>query len=299
MPSPAECVCHRCDNCVPPPRRPQASHAAIARSTRPPPATFSNGPAAALLDWVGRVGRLPPTALDRSSSRSTCIRPGWIGSPCWCGVCLRHAGEWLGCSPSRGPSGASRLNRRTVARLSSRRLLHLTPASLRRNRTHRHLSGGSSMSALPATSRSCPPPRYRFEGKLALGAGHRVLGTGPHIGGVSQHQPGRVVLACFPCLCRHTFMLTAWMAASARSNGGHADPRATEPRCRGVAGARGYDRTWIGHPSCGLVAREPLLPTQIPSAACPGLSASVSSPPRSRLQAFYPRLPDPGPPRRR
>ena len=132
---------------------------------------------------------------------------------------------------------------------------------------------------------------YRFEGKLAWGSlAIVVLGTVLTIGGVNPNtNQGGIVLALLsPIAYAAYIMLTAWMA-------GERPGQTADMRSRGkgaevppaVAGAVMMTGTWMATICVGLVAREPLLPTQIPAAAWPGLVGIGVFAAAIAIQAFY------------
>jgi drug/metabolite transporter (DMT)-like permease len=132
---------------------------------------------------------------------------------------------------------------------------------------------------------------YRFEGKLAWGSlAIVVFGTILTIGGVNPGtNPGGIVLALLnPVAYAVYIVLTAWMA-------GERPGQTADMRSRGkgaevpppVAGAIMMTGTWMATLAVGLLAREPLLPTQIPSAAWPGLVGIGVFAAAIAIQAFY------------
>lgn len=132
---------------------------------------------------------------------------------------------------------------------------------------------------------------YRFEGKLAWGSlAIVVFGTILTIGGVTPGtNPGGIVLALLnPVAYAVYIVLTAWMA-------GERPGQTADMRSRGkgaevpppVAGAIMMTGTWMATLAVGLLAREPLLPTQIPSAAWPGLVGIGVFAAAIAIQAFY------------
>jgi len=132
---------------------------------------------------------------------------------------------------------------------------------------------------------------YRFEGKLAWGSlAIVILGTVLTVGGINPNtNQGGIVLALLsPVAYAIYIVLTAWMAgerpgqtADMRSKGKGAEVPVP------VAGAIMMTGTWIATLVVGLVAREPLLPTQIPSAAWPGLVGIGVFAAAVAIQAFY------------
>ena len=132
---------------------------------------------------------------------------------------------------------------------------------------------------------------YRFQGKLAWGSlAIVVLGSVLTIGGVraSTNQGGIILALLSPVAYAAYIMLTAWMA-------GERPGQTADMRSRGkgaevppaVAGAVMMTGTWIATLAIGLVAREPLLPTQIPSPAWPGLVGIGVFAAAIAIQAFY------------
>jgi len=132
---------------------------------------------------------------------------------------------------------------------------------------------------------------YKFEGKLAWGSlAIVVFGTVLTIGGVNPgtSQGGIVLALLSPVAYAVYILLTAWMA-------GERPGQTADMRSRGkgaevpppVAGAIMMTGTWVAALVIGLVAREPLLPTQIPSAAWPGLVGIGVFAAAIAIQAFY------------
>jgi drug/metabolite transporter (DMT)-like permease len=132
---------------------------------------------------------------------------------------------------------------------------------------------------------------YRFEGKLAWGSlGIVLLGTVLTVGGINSNtNQGGIILALLsPVAYAVYIMLTAWMAgerpgqtADMRSKGKGAEvPPA-------VAGAIMMTGTWIATLVVGVIASEPLLPTQIPANAWPGLIGIGIFAAAVAIQAFY------------
>ena len=132
---------------------------------------------------------------------------------------------------------------------------------------------------------------YRFEGKLAWGSlGIVLLGTVLTVGGINSNtNQGVIILALLsPVAYAVYIMLTAWMAgerpgqtADMRSKGKGAEvPPA-------VAGAIMMTGTWIATLVVGVIASEPLLPTQIPANAWPGLIGIGIFAAAVAIQAFY------------
>ena len=132
---------------------------------------------------------------------------------------------------------------------------------------------------------------YRFEGRLAWGSLAIVLlGTVLTIGGVTGNtNEGGIVLALLsPVAYAMYIVFTAWTAgerpgqtADMRSKGKGAE--VSPP----VAGAIMMTGTWMATLVVGILAREPLLPTQIPAAAWPGLVGIGVFAAAIAIQAFY------------
>ena len=132
---------------------------------------------------------------------------------------------------------------------------------------------------------------YRFQGKLAWGSlAIVVFGTVLTIGGVNAgtNQTGIILALLSPVAYAVYIVLTAWMA-------GERPGQTADMRSRGkgaevppaVAGAIMMTGTWMATLAVGLLAREPLLPTQIPSAAWPGLVGIGVFAAAIAIQAFY------------
>src|ERR1035437_878608 len=132
---------------------------------------------------------------------------------------------------------------------------------------------------------------YRFEGKLAWGSlAIVILGTALTVGGINPNtNQGGIILALLsPVAYAVYIVITAWMA-------GERPGQTADMRSRGkgaevsppVAGAIMRTGTWIATLALGLAAREPLLPTQIPSAAWPGLIGIGLFAAAIAIQAFY------------
>ena len=132
---------------------------------------------------------------------------------------------------------------------------------------------------------------YRFEGKLAWGSLAIVLlGTALTVGGINPNtNQGGIILALLsPVAYAVYIVITAWMA-------GERPGQTADMRSRGkgaevsppVAGAIMMTGTWIATLVVGVAAREPLLPTQIPSAAWPGLIGIGVFAAAIAIQSFY------------
>jgi drug/metabolite transporter (DMT)-like permease len=132
---------------------------------------------------------------------------------------------------------------------------------------------------------------YRFEGRLAWGSLAIVIfGTVLTIGGVNPNtNQGGIILALLsPVFYSGYIVFTAWTAgerpgqtADMRSKGKGAE--VSPP----VAGAIMMTGTWMATLVVGVLAREPILPTQIPSAAWPGLVGIGVFAAAIAIQAFY------------
>jgi drug/metabolite transporter (DMT)-like permease len=132
---------------------------------------------------------------------------------------------------------------------------------------------------------------YRFEGRLAWGSlAIVILGTVLTIGGINPGTDrGGIILALLsPVAYAVYIMLTAWMA-------GERPGQTADMRSRGkgaevsppVAGAIMMTGTFATTLIFALLAREPLLPTHIPSAAWPGLIGIGVFAAAIAIQAFY------------
>jgi drug/metabolite transporter (DMT)-like permease len=132
---------------------------------------------------------------------------------------------------------------------------------------------------------------YRFEGRLAWASLAIVLlGSALTVGGINSNtNQGGIILALLsPVAYAIYIVITAWMAgerpgqtADMRSKGKGAE--VSPP----VAGAVMMTGTWIATLIIGIGAREPILPTQIPSAAWPGLAGIGIFAAAIAIQAFY------------
>ena len=132
---------------------------------------------------------------------------------------------------------------------------------------------------------------YRFEGRLAWGSlAIVILGTTLTVGGINPHtdQVGIILALLSPVAYAIYIVITAWMAgerpgqtADMRTSGKGAE--VSPP----VAGAIMMTGTWIATLILGVAARQPILPTQIPSAAWPGLIGIGIFAAAVAIQAFY------------
>jgi len=132
---------------------------------------------------------------------------------------------------------------------------------------------------------------YRFEGRLAWGSLAIVLlGSALTIGGINPNtnQTGIILALLSPVAYAIYIVITAWMAgerpgqtADMRSKGKGAE--VSPP----VAGAVMMTGTFVATLILGIGAREPLWPTQIPSAAWPGLIGIGVFAAAVAIQAFY------------
>jgi drug/metabolite transporter (DMT)-like permease len=148
------------------------------------------------------------------------------------------------------------------------------------------------MSAYPAlVAVLCLRLGYKFQSRLAWGSlAIVILGTVLTIGGVKPDtdREGILLALLSPVAYAVYIVLTAWMAGE--RPGQTADMRS---RGRGaevsppVAGAVMMTGTFVATLAVGLVAREPLLPTQKPAAAWPGLLGIGILAAAVAIQAFY------------
>src|ERR1035437_4879234 len=132
---------------------------------------------------------------------------------------------------------------------------------------------------------------YRFEGRLAWGSlAIVILGTVLTDGGIDSNtnQSGIVLALLSPIAYAIYIVITAWMAgerpgqtAYMRSRGKGAE--VSPP----VAGAVMMTGAWIATLVLGIGAREPILPTQIPSAAWLGFVGHGVFAAAGAIQAFY------------
>jgi drug/metabolite transporter (DMT)-like permease len=132
---------------------------------------------------------------------------------------------------------------------------------------------------------------YRFEGKLAWGSLAIVIcGSVLTIGGVNPNtnQEGVVLALLSPIAYAFYIILTAWMAgerpgqtADMRSKGRGAE--VSPP----VAGAVMMTGTFAATLALALVTGRPVLPTEVPAAAWPGLIGIGVFAAAVAIQAFY------------
>jgi drug/metabolite transporter (DMT)-like permease len=218
----------------------------------------------------------------------------WIAMLYWrFGLAALVSWAWLLAQP-RARAALRSLDRRAVARLLLTGVVFVVDASLYFAAVERI---DISLVALIASTYPALVAvlslrlGYKFSGRLAWGSLVLVLcGTVLTIGaiGPSANQGGILLALLAPVAYTAYIMLAAWMAgerpgktADMRSGGRGAE--VSPP----VAGAIMTTGSWIATLVLGLAAGEPLLPTQVPSAAWPGLigigvlSAAVA------IQAFY------------
>jgi drug/metabolite transporter (DMT)-like permease len=200
---------------------------------------------------------------------------------------------WLAAQP-RARQGLRELDRRTVARLLFNGAFFLVNASVYYAAIERIDTSlvALLMSAYPAlVAVMSLRLGYKFEGRLAWGSLAIVIfGTVLTVGGVNPNtNQGGIILALMsPVAYAGYIVLTAWTAGE--RPGQTADMRS---RGRGaevpppVAGAIMMTGTWIATLILGILTREPILPTQIPSAAWPGLVGIGVFAAAIAIQAFY------------
>jgi len=132
---------------------------------------------------------------------------------------------------------------------------------------------------------------YKFQGKLAWGSLAIVIaGTALTVGNIKAgtSQDGIVLALLSPVAYAFYIVITAWMAgerpgqtADMRSEGKGAE--VSPP----VAGAIMMTGTWIATLILGIATRTPLLPTDVPAAAWPGLAGIGIFAAAIAIQAFY------------
>lgn len=200
---------------------------------------------------------------------------------------------WLLSQP-RARAELRELDRRTVARLLFTGAFFIINASVYYASIERIDISlvALLMSAYPAlVAVLCLRLGYKFQSRLAWGSlGIVILGTVLTIGGVKPDtdREGILLALLSPVAYAVYIVLTAWMAGE--RPGQTADMRS---RGRGaevsppVAGAVMMTGTFLAAMAVGIAAREPLLPTQIPAAAWPGLLGIGIVAAAIAIQAFY------------
>ena len=218
----------------------------------------------------------------------------WIGMLMWrFGLAALVSWAWMLVQPW-ARAALRGLDRRTVARLLLTGAVFVVDASLYFAAVERIDISLVALiaSAYPAlVAVASLHLGYKFSGPRAWGSlGLVISGTALTIGAIKPDtdQVGILLAVLAPVAYTVYIMLAAWMAgerpgqtADMRSGGRGAEvPPA-------VAGAIMATGSWIGSAVVGLVAGEPMLPTQVPAAAWQGLigigvfSAAVA------IQAFY------------
>ena len=219
---------------------------------------------------------------------------GWIAMLAW-RFAFAAAVSWLWLLVQPGARAAlRRLDRRTVARLLLTGAFFIVNASVYYAAIERIDTSlvALIMSVYPALVAVVSLRLgYRFEGRLAWGSlAIVILGTVLTVGGVNANtsQLGIVLALLSPVAYAAYIILTAWMAgerpgqtADMRSHGRGAE---VPPP---VAGAVMMTGTFAVTLTLALVAREPLLPSQIPAGAWPGLVGIGLFAAAIAIQAFY------------
>src|SRR5271157_1312935 len=200
---------------------------------------------------------------------------------------------WLFAQP-RARAALRQLDRRTVARLLFNGAFFIVNASVYYAAIERIDISlvALLMSAYPALVAVLSLRLgYKFSGRLAWGSlGIVIFGTVLTVGGVNPNtNRGGIVLALLsPIAYALYIVLTAWTA-------GERPGQTADMRSRGkgaevppsVAGAVMMTGTWAATLVVGLLAREPLMPAQIPAAAWPGLAGIGIFAAAVAIQAFY------------
>jgi drug/metabolite transporter (DMT)-like permease len=219
---------------------------------------------------------------------------GWIAMLAW-RFAFAAVVSWLWLLVQPGARAALRqLDRRTIARLLFTGAFFIVNASVYYAAIERIDTSlvALIMSVYPALVAVVSLRLgYRFEGRLAWGSlAIVILGTVLTVGGVNANtsQLGIVLALLSPIAYAGYIILTAWMAGE--RPGQTADMRS---RGRGaevpppVAGAVMMTGTFAVTLALALVAREPLLPNEIPAGAWPGLVGIGVFAAAIAIQAFY------------
>jgi drug/metabolite transporter (DMT)-like permease len=219
---------------------------------------------------------------------------GWIAMLVWRFLfAMVVSWAWLLAQP-RARAALRELDRRTVARLLFTGAFFLVNASVYYAAIEKIDISlvALLMSAYPALVAVLSLRLgYKFEGRLAWGSlAIVILGTVLTIGGIKPDtdQSGIVLALLSPVGYAVYIVLTAWMA-------GERPGQTADMRSRGqgaevsppVAGAVMMTGTFLATLSLGLIARQPLLPDQIPAAAWPGLVGIGVFAAAIAIQAFY------------
>jgi drug/metabolite transporter (DMT)-like permease len=218
----------------------------------------------------------------------------WIATLMWrFGLASLVSWIWLLAQP-RARAALRGLDRRDVARLLLTGAIFVVDASLYFGAVERiDISLVAVIaSAYPAiVAVASLRLGYKFSGGLAWGSlGLVLLGTVLTIGAINARtdQAGIALALLAPVAYAVYILLAAWMAgerpgqtADMRSGGKGAD---IPPP---VAGAIMMVGSWMATLVVALVAREPMLPTQVPSAAWPGLIGIGVFSGALAIQAFY------------
>jgi drug/metabolite transporter (DMT)-like permease len=200
---------------------------------------------------------------------------------------------WLFAQP-RARAALSTLDRRTVARLLFTGAFFIVNASVYYAAIERiDISLVALLMSIYPALVAVVSLRlgYRFEGRLAWGSlAIVILGTALTVGGINPHtdQLGIILALLSPVAYAIYIVITAWMA-------GERPGQTADMRSRGkgaevsppVAGAIMMTGTWIATLILGIATREPILPTQIPTAAWPGLIGIGLFAAAVAIQAFY------------
>ena len=200
---------------------------------------------------------------------------------------------WLFAQP-RARAALSTLDRRTVARLLFTGAFFIVNASVYYAAIERiDISLVALLMSIYPALVAVVSLRlgYRFEGRLAWGSlAIVILGTALTVGGINPHtdQLGIILALLSPVAYAIYILITAWMA-------GERPGQTADMRSRGkgaeisppVAGAIMMTGTWIATLILGIATREPILPTQIPTAAWPGLIGIGLFAAAVAIQAFY------------
>jgi drug/metabolite transporter (DMT)-like permease len=218
----------------------------------------------------------------------------WIAMLMWrFGLASLVSWVWLLAQP-RARAALLELDRRDVARLLLTGAIFVVDASLYFAAVER-----IDISLVAVIASACPALvavaslrlGYKFSGRLAWGSLALVIfGAVLTVGAINARtdQVGIALALLAPIAYAAYILMAAWMAGE--RPGQTADMRSGGKGARippPVAGAIMMVGSWMATLVVAMVAREPMLPTQVPSAAWPGLIGIGVVSAALAIQAFY------------